>query len=155
MPAEIPITPEGLEQVKRELQELTTVKRPYIVEKIKTAREFGDLSENFEYHSAKNEQGFIEARIQELEAIVKNAVIVEAKAASTGRVELLSTVRFQEDGSAEESYRIVPPTEADATAGKISLDSALGRALIGRKIGDEVEVETPNGAYSVRITAIE
>jgi len=152
---EIDITPEGLAAVRAELDELTRVRRPNIVEKIKSARELGDLSENFEYHSAKNEQGFIESRIQELEQIVKNHRIIEASAPS-GVVRLGSTVRFNEDGGPEESYRIVGPAEADPAQGRVSNESAMGRALLGRKVGEDVEVVTDSGSsYSVKILAIE
>src|SRR3982074_568073 len=154
MTNDVPITPEGLEAVRKELHELTTVKRPNIVGKIKAARELGDLSENFEYHAAKNEQGMMEARINELEAIVKNHVLIKA-AKSTGVVTMGSTVRFQEDGEGEETYRIVGPAEADPKAGRVSYESALGKALIGHRVGDEVEIRTPNGTYSVRIVGIE
>jgi transcription elongation factor GreA len=154
-PQEVPITEEGLAQVRRELDELVNVRRPEIVSKIKTAREHGDLSENFEYHAARNEQSFIETRIRELEAIVKNHVIIQSRAAN-GRIDLLSTVTFAEEGEPEERYRIVGPTEADPTAGRISFESAIGRALMGHKVGDEVEVETPSGGrYSVRVLKIE
>ncbi|HEY4027895.1 MAG TPA: transcription elongation factor GreA [Candidatus Dormibacteraeota bacterium] len=154
-PQEIPITSEGLAQVTRELEELVSVRRPEIVAKIKTAREHGDLSENFEYHAARNEQSFIETRIRELEAIVKNHVIIESRA-SNGRVDLLSRVTFAEEGESEETYRIVGPTEADPTAGRISFESAIGKALLGHRVGEEVEVETPaGGRYSIRILKIE
>lgn len=152
---DVHVTPEGLTEIKKELAELVTVRRPYIADKIRSARELGDLSENFEYHAAKNEQGFIEARIAELEAIVKNAVLIE-EPASTGEVHVGSTVTFEEEGGSPEKYKIVGPAEADYTAGKISFESELGRALLGRKVGDESEVKTATGAtYSVRITAIE
>jgi transcription elongation factor GreA len=151
---DVHITPEGLEAVEKEHHELTTVKRPSIVAKIKAARELGDLSENFEYHAAKNEQGMMEARIRELEAIIKNHVLIEARA-SRGIVGMGSTVRFAEDGADEETYRIVGPAEADPKAGRVSYESALGKALIGHRVGDEVEIRTPGGGYSVRITAIE
>ena len=155
IPNEVPITPEGLEAVRHELDELTTKKRPSIVAKIKAARELGDLSENFEYHAAKNEQGMMEARINELEAIVKNHVIIEARTAN-GVVGMGSTVRFAEDGEdGEESYRIVGPAEADPKAGRVSFESALGKALIGHRVGDAVPIKTPGGQYTVRITAIE
>src|ERR1043166_8401188 len=101
IPNEVPITPEGLAAVQRELDELTSQKRPSIVAKIKAARELGDLSENFEYHAAKNEQGMMEARIKELEAIIKNHVIIEARTAN-GVVGMGSTVRFAEDGADDE-----------------------------------------------------
>src|ERR1700752_219364 len=112
MAEDVHITPEGLAAVEKEHQELTTKKRPSIVAKIKAARELGDLSENFEYHAAKNEQGMMEARIKELEAIVKNHVLIETRTAN-GVVGMGSTVRFAEEGEDEESYRIVGPAEAD------------------------------------------
>ena len=154
MANDVHITPEGLESVRKEHEELVKVRRPAIAAKIKAAREFGDLSENFEYHAAKNEQGMMEARINELEAIVKNHVLIEPKA-PTGVVAMGSTVRFSEDGADEETYRIVGPAEADPKAGRVSYESALGKALIGHRVGDEVEIKTPNGAYSVRIAGIE
>jgi transcription elongation factor GreA len=155
--SEVPITPEGLEAVEREHQDLTMRKRPEIVSKIKAARELGDLSENFEYHAAKNEQGMMEARIRELEAIIKNHVLID-NIATNGEVGMGSTVRFAEhgdDGDVEETYRIVGPAEADPKAGRVSFESAVGKALIGHRVGDVVRVETPGGAYSVRITAVE
>ena len=154
MTNDVHITPEGLEAVKSELHQLTTVRRPAIVAKIKAAREFGDLSENFEYHAAKNEQGMMEARINELEAIVKNHVIIETQK-STGVVAMGSTVRFAEDGENEETYRIVGPAEADPKAGRVSYESALGKALIGHRTGDEVEIKTPNASYRVRIVGVD
>jgi transcription elongation factor GreA len=155
--SEVPITPEGLEAVQREHQDLTTRKRPEIVSKIKAARELGDLSENFEYHAAKNEQGMMEARIRELEAIIKNHVLID-NTATNGEVGMGSTVRFAEhgdDGDVEQTYRIVGSAEADPKAGRVSFESAVGKALIGHRVGDVVRVETPGGAYSVRITAVE
>jgi transcription elongation factor GreA len=154
MTSDVHITPEGLESVRKELEQLTTVRRPAIVAKIKAARELGDLSENFEYHAAKNEQGMMEARVKELESIVKNHVLIEVKKA-TGVIGMGSTVRFSEDGQDEETYRIVGPAEADPKAGRVSYESALGKAMIGHRVGDEVEIKTPNSTYSVRIVAIE
>ena len=154
MTNDVHITPEGLAGVRKELDELVTNRRPYIAAKIKAARELGDLSENFEYHAAKNEQGFIEARINELDAIVKNHVLIETKE-STGVVAMGSTVHFEEDGAGEETYRIVGPAEADPKAGRVSYESALGKALIGHRKGDEVQVVTPNGKYTVRIVGVE
>ena len=133
---------------------MTTVRRPYIVEKIKAAREHGDLSENFEYHSAKNEQGFIESRIQELEQIVRNHKLIRAPTA-TGVVQLGNTVRFQEADGPEETYRIVGPAEADPGAGRVSNESAVGKALLGRKVGELATVETESGdSYQLKIVAI-
>jgi transcription elongation factor GreA len=151
---DVHITPEGLEGVRKELHQLTTVRRPEIVSKIKAARELGDLSENFEYHAAKNEQGMMEARVKELEAIIKNHVIIETRS-PTGVVDMGSTVHFAENSEDEETYRIVGPAEADPKAGRVSYESALGKALIGHRVGDEVEIKTPSAAYKVRITGIE
>jgi transcription elongation factor GreA len=154
MTNDVHITREGLETVRRELDQLVTVRRPAVVAKIKAAREFGDLSENFEYHAAKNDQGFMEARIRELESIIKNHVLIEAPK-SSGVVNMGSTVRFSEDGASDEVYRIVGPAEADPKAGTVSYESALGKALLGHRVGEEVEVKTPNGGYRVRIVSIE
>jgi len=154
MTNDVHITPEGLEAVRHELNELTTVRRPAIVAKIKAAREFGDLSENFEYHAAKNEQGMMEARINELQSIIKHHVLIKTTKGS-GVVAMGSTVKFQEDGEGEESYRIVGPAEADPKAGRVSYESALGKALIGHRVGDEVEIKTPNSAYRVRIVGVD
>ena len=154
MAEDVHITPEGLEAVRKEHEELTRVWRPQIASKIKAARELGDLSENFEYHAAKNEQGMKEARINELEAIIKNHVLIEGRRAP-GQVAMGSTVRFREDGEDEEAYRIVGPAEADPKSGRVSYESALGKAMLGHRVGDEVEVSTPNGSYRVRIVGID
>jgi transcription elongation factor GreA len=152
---DVPITPEGLAEVRRELDHLVSVRRPDIVARIKAAREHGDLSENFEYHSARNEQSFIETRILELEAIVKNHVLIQG-ARAADRVELASKVTLVEEGAPEETYRIVGPAEADPGAGRVSYASAMGKALLGHRVGDEVDVHTPTGAsYTVRIVSIE
>lgn len=156
MSREVPITPEGLATVKKELEELTQVRRPYIADKIKTARELGDLSENFEYHAAKNEQGFIEARINELDAIVKNAVLIDAKPVGE-LIEVGTTVVFSEDGGPEETYRIVGPAEADPGAGRVSYESDIGKAFLGRKVGETVEVRptaSAGSSYEVKILRI-
>ncbi|MDQ6636329.1 MAG: transcription elongation factor GreA [Candidatus Dormibacteraeota bacterium] len=151
---EVPITAEGLAGVRRELQELTEVRRPQIVAKIKSARELGDLSENFEYHAARNEQSFLETRIQELQRIVQNHVLIESQI-PTGEVQISSTVSFVEEDGPEESYKIVGPAEADPAAGRVSYESAIGRALLGHRAGEEVQVETPTGgSYTVRIVSI-
>jgi transcription elongation factor GreA len=152
---DVPITPEGLTEVRRELDQLVSVRRPDIVARIKAAREHGDLSENFEYHSAPNAQSFIQTRILESEGIVKNNVMFESSGAPD-RVELASTVTLAEEDGPEEKYRIVGPAEADPGAGRVSFESAMGRALLGHRVGEEVEVHTPaGGIYSVRILQIE
>src|SRR5256885_1935094 len=140
--------------VEKELDELTSQKRPSIVAKIKAARELGDLSENFEYHAAKNEQGMMEARIKELESIIKNHVLIEART-EKGVVGMGNTVRFAEDRADEERYPIVGPAEADPKAGRVSYESALGKALIGHRGADDVDINTPGGRYNLRITGIE
>ena len=151
---DVHITPEGLDAVRKEHDELTSQRRPAIVAKIKAARELGDLSENFEYHAAKNEQGMMEARIRELEAIIKNHVLIENHN-EPGVVGMGSTVHFTEEDAEGEAYRIVGSAEADPKAGRVSFESALGKALIGHRVGDRVEIKTPSGAYTVRITAID
>ncbi len=155
MSPDVDITPEGLEAVRTELAQLTTVRRPYIVEKIKSARELGDLSENFEYHSAKNEQGFIESRIQELEQIIRNHKLISVPRA-TGVVQLGSTVRFTEEDGPEETYRIVGAAEADPAQGRVSNESAVGTALLGKKIGDVATVQTDSGdTYQLKVVSID
>jgi transcription elongation factor GreA len=154
MAEDVHITPEGLEEVRREHEHLVTVWRPQIAAKIKAARELGDLSENFEYHAAKNEQGMKEARIKELDGIIKNHVLIQNSGAK-GLVAMGSTVHFREEGEDEETYRIVGPAEADPKAGRVSYESALGKALIGHRVGDEVEISTPNGSYRVRIVGVD
>jgi transcription elongation factor GreA len=152
---EVPITAEGLADVKRELDQLVNHRRPEIVSKIKAARELGDLSENFEYQSARNEQSFIEGRIAELEAIVRNHKLIEAPRPG-GEIGLLSRVTFEDEEGVRETYQLVGTTEADPKAGKISHESAIGRALIGRRPGDEVEVVTDAGSsYRVKITKVD
>ena len=154
-PPEIPITSGGLEEVRRELEDLTKVRRPEIVARIKAAREHGDVSENFEYHAARNEQSFLETRIRELETIVKHHVLIESTARG-GEVGLLSTVTIQEEGAAEERYTIVGPAEADPANGRVSFESAIGKALMGRRAGADVQVVTPSGGgYVVRILRVE
>ena len=150
---EIPITSEGLEEVRRELRELVEHRRPDIVAKIKAARELGDLSENFEYHSARNEQSFIEGRIAELEGIVRNHRLIEPPK-SGGAIGLLNTVTIDDEGD-EVTYKLVGPAEADPMSGKISNESALGKALIGHRVGQDVEVDSPNGKRTVKIVRVD
>lgn len=151
----VPITQSGLNDVEKELKELIEVRRPDVIQKIKAAREHGDLSENFEYHAARNEQSFLETRIQELEAIVRNHVLVEAKGNTNGVVQVLATVTVQEESGPEETYTIVPPAEADPIGGKISFESAMGKALIGHRAGEEVDIEPPSGpSYTLRIVRV-
>ena len=150
-----PMTQEGYEQLEQELEELKTVKRPEVVEKIKVARSFGDLSENSEYDAAKDEQGFIEQDIQRIEHMIRNALIIEDNG-DNNVVQIGKTVTFVElPGDEEESYQIVGSAEADAFKGKISNESPMASALIGKSLDDEVRVPLPNGGeMNVKIVDI-
>lgn len=150
-----PMTQAGKAKLEQELETLKTVKRKEVVERIKTARSFGDLSENSEYDSAKEEQAFVEGRITTLENMIRNAEIIEEDATSGDSVSLGRSVTFIElpDGD-EETYTIVGSAEADPFEGKISNDSPIAKSLLGRKVGDQVSVQTPGGEMSVRIVTI-
>ena len=149
------MTQEGYEQLEQELEELKTVKRPEVVEKYKVARSFGDLSENSEYDAAKDEQGFIEQDIQRIEHMIRNALIIEDNG-DNNVVQIGKTVTFIElPGDEEESYQIVGSAEADAFKGKISNESPMANALIGKGLNDEVRVPLPNGGeINVKIVDI-
>ena len=149
-----PMTLAGKQKLEEELENLKTVKRKEVVERIKIARSFGDLSENSEYDSAKEEQGFVEGRITTIESMLRNALIIEESGASDV-VTLGKTVAFVElpDGD-EEEYTIVGSAEADPFEGRISNDSPIARALLGRKVDDIVKIATPGGDMEVRIVSI-
>lgn len=143
---EVYLTKEGLQELKDKLDYMVTVRRMECAEAIKKAREFGDLSENAEYDAAKQEQGFVEAEIKELEEKLLHVIIIEDEA-STHAVSLGNTVVVKDmEFGDEDEYRIVGTTEADINAGKISNESPLGQALIGKKKGEIVKVVTPSGA---------
>lgn len=146
------LTAEGLEKLKAELKQLKEKDRKEVINRIKTAKEFGDLSENSEYDDAKNEQAFIEGRIQELENMIKHAKIV-ANAKGKDAVGLGSTVKVEVEGDVE-TYYIVGPTESDPISGKISSESPVGLALMGAKKGDKVMVETPDGGVEYKIISV-
>jgi len=149
-----PMTLAGKQKLEEELEYLKTVKRKEVVERIKIARSFGDLSENSEYDSAKEEQGFVEGRITTIESMLRNALIIEESGASDV-VTLGKTVSFVElpDGD-EEEYTIVGSAEADPFEGRISNDSPIAKALLGRKVDDIVKLTTPGGDMEVRIVSI-
>lgn len=149
------LTPEGKRQLEEELEYLRTVKRREIAERLRFAIQQGDLSENADYHAAKEEQAFIEGRIRALEAILNNAIVIEPQSSEDGRVRLGSRVTIAEDGGSPETYILVGPAEADPTRGKISYESPLGQALLGRMPGDTVTVEAPAGTLTFRILAVE
>lgn len=150
-----PMTLAGKQKLEEELENLITVKRKEVVERIKIARSFGDLSENSEYDSAKEEQGFVEGRISTIESMLRNAVIIQEDEGQKDVVTLGKTVTFMElpDGE-EEQYIIVGSAEADPFEGRISNDSPIAKALLGHKVNDEVKITTPGGDMEVRIVSI-
>lgn len=149
------ITDEGLRKLESELEELKTVKRKEIAEKIKVALSFGDLSENSEYDEAKNEQAIIEGRIAEIENQLKNVQILDENELTTETVHVGSRVRIKERDSDEtEEYRIVGSTEADPMSGRISDESPIGKSLLGHRQGEEVEIIIPNGVIYYTIMEI-
>ena len=153
MADEVLLTKEGKEELEKRLDYLKVQKRAEITERIKTAREFGDLSENAEYDAAKNEQAMIEGEILEIENKLKYAVII--KEAKKGTVSLGSKVTFiDEDTNEELTYEIVGTTEADVEQGRISNESPIGNALLGRKAGETIEVIVPEGKDVIEIKKV-
>jgi transcription elongation factor GreA len=152
----IPLTKRGAEKLKEELHQLKTVERHAIIQAIAEARAQGDLSENAEYEAAKDKQGFIEGRIQEIEGKLAAAQIIDpASLDAGGRVVFGSTVDLEEEGaSTEVTYQIVGDDEADLKVSKISISSPIARALIGKYAGDEVEVQAPAGVRSYEIIEV-
>ncbi len=150
-----PLTPEGHERLKEELKRLKTVDRPRISQEIGTARELGDLSENFEYHAAKDRQGLIEAKIRMLEDQMSRAEVIDPRTFSGDRVVFGATVTILDiETDDEKTYRIVGEYEADLTQGSISITSPLARALIGREVGDEVQIPGKAGKRTVEISDV-
>ena len=150
---EIYLTKEGLEELRKELSVLKQEKRPEVIKAIKEAKELGDLSENAEYHAAREEQGFLETRIRDLEYMVDNATIIEEK--STDKVRIGSTVeiKYIEDEDVN-SFKIVGSIEADPFENKISNESPIAKAILGKKAGMVATVESPNGKYDIEILEI-
>jgi transcription elongation factor GreA len=138
---------DGLEKLRAELDEMVSVKRPEVAQRIHDAKEHGDLSENAEYEDAKNEQAFVEGRIQTLQAIIKNATIIDENH-STDHVQIGSTVAVESDDG-KESFTIVGSTE-----GRISNESPVGRALLGKKKGEKIVVKVPAGDFTYKIVSI-
>jgi transcription elongation factor GreA len=145
------LTQTGVDELKTELKELTS-RRQQIASNIKTAREFGDLGENAEYHAAREEQNQVESRIAEIEHILKNVKLIN-QPTKPGQVELLNTVVLK-NGEGEKTVTIVGSVEADPTANKISDESPLGQALLGKKVGDKAEIKTPAGQTIYTIKSI-
>ncbi|MFZ0444452.1 MAG: transcription elongation factor GreA [Bacillus sp. (in: firmicutes)] len=150
-----PMTQAGKQKLEQELEHLKTVIRKEVVERIKIARSFGDLSENSEYDAAKDEQAFVEGRITTIENMIRNARIISEDELSKDAVSLGNSVTFVElpEGD-EETYTIVGSAEADPFEGKISNDSPIAKSLLGRKVGDQVTVQTPGGEMKVKIIEI-
>ncbi len=151
----IPMTAQGFAALEAELKNLKTVERPSVIQAIAEAREHGDLSENAEYHAAKDKQSFIEGRILELEDKTARADVIDTTKMSGDNVKFGATVSIvDEDTEAESTYKIVGDDEADVSKGMISLSSPLARALIGKEEGDSVEVAAPGGAKSYEILSV-
>ena len=149
------MTPEGLAQLEDELRRLTNDERPAVIRAIAEAREHGDLSENAEYHAARERQGFIEGRLAELEAIISRAEVIDVSKLSGDVVRFGASVALADMDTDEESnYRLVGSHEADIGKGRISVTSPLGRALIGKTIGDTVEVTTPRGSKAYEVVKV-
>ena len=155
MAKSVVLTSEGLEKFENELEFLKTSKRKEIAEKIKQAMAFGDLSENSEYDEAKNEQGLVEARIAQLENLLKNAQIIDEEEISTESVSVGCKVRVKDQTAKKElELNIVGSSEADPSKMKISDESPIGGGLIGKKVGDVVEIETPAGIKKIKVISI-
>ena len=151
-----PITPSGYENLKAELKQLTTKDRPAVINAISTAREHGDLKENAEYHAAKEQQGFIEGRIQELNEKLALANVIDITKLSGDKVVFGATVSFVDvDTEEESSYQIVGVDESDLKNNKISVSSPIARALIGKSVGDFLTIPIPKGKIEIEIMNIE
>jgi transcription elongation factor GreA len=151
---EIYLTNDGAANLRAELEQLKGPKRNEIAKRLRSAIQMGDLSENADYKQAKDDQGFLEGRIQEIEYLLRNATIIEG-AVSTDVVGVGNHVTIEEEGSPPETYHIVGAKEANPRNGKISNESPIGQALDGHKVGDWVEVKTPGGGLRLRIVKIE
>lgn len=148
------LTPEGRGRLEAELEFLQSVKRKEVAANLKSAREDGDLSENAGYQESKREQAFLEGRIRELDSILANAQVLKA-AGDRGVVSLAARVTLAEEGCDSETYQIVGWAEADPLAGRISHESPVGAALLGKRVGDRVRVDAPGGVFYFEISAIQ
>jgi transcription elongation factor GreA len=149
------LTPEGYKNLQEELEHLRTVKRKEVAERLHEAMEGGELIENAEYEAAKNEQAFVEGRIQELEVVLAAARIIEDHGRDPSLVQVGDTVTIQEKGSKPEKYLIVGAAEANPREGKISNESPIGRAILNHRVGEEVVVEAPGGTFKVHILKVD
>jgi transcription elongation factor GreA len=151
----MPMLAEGYERLQSEVRHLKSVERPAIIDAIEEARGHGDLSENAEYHAAKERQGHVEAQIADMEDRLSRALVIDPKSLSGDKVIFGATVKLKDEDGKAVTYQVVGQTEADAKIGRISYSSPLGRALIGRSVGDEVEVSAPSGDKYYVIKKIE
>ncbi len=148
-------TEEGLKKLKDELHQLKTVERQSVIRQISEARDKGDLSENAEYDAAKDAQGLLELKISKLEDIIFNARIVDSSLLDVSKVSILTTVKIKNlKNNVEMKYTIVAENEADLKAGKISIDSPIGKGLLGKKVGDKVDVTVPAGIIPFQVIEI-
>ena len=151
----IPMTPAGLVTLEAELRNLKTVERPAVIRAIAEAREHGDLSENAEYHAARERQSFIEGRVTELEDVIARAQVIDIASLTGTVIRFGATVTVADEDSDEEAvYQIVGVHEADIKSGRLSISAPLARALIGKNIGDTVEVTTPGGSRSYEVVDV-
>ena len=148
------LTPEGLEKLKAELNELCTVRRPEVLERLHKAKELTDTVDNAEYEEAKNEQAFVEGRIRTLEKMIKNAQVISADDLRSACVRLGSKVTIEDSQGEQKQFTIVGKAESNPGEGKISNESPVGKALLGKQVGDWVEVQVPKGLLKFRIIAI-
>ncbi|HEY8870283.1 MAG TPA: transcription elongation factor GreA [Candidatus Limnocylindrales bacterium] len=148
------ISAEGLDRLEAELEELRTVRRPAVVNRIRLAKELGDLKENSDYHAAREEQSFLEGRVQAIESLVRDAIVITGDQSGAGTIVRGSTVKLEHEGEVV-TYTIVGSSEADPAAGRISAESPVGAALLGRAVGDEVPVRTPKGPVHYRVVEID
>ncbi len=149
------LTSEGAAKLRAELEELKGPKRDEMAKRLRSAIQMGDLSENADYHKAKEDQGFMEGRIQELEYLLKNAIIVDVDEVPKDTVQVGSCVTVQEGDGPEEQYFLVGVKEADPRNGKISNESPIGKAMMGSRVGDVVTATTPGGEIKLKILKIE
>jgi transcription elongation factor GreA len=155
MPKDVILTPEGLANLKAELDHLSTTRRREVAARIKEAREFGDISENAEYDDAKNEQAMLEARIAQLEDKLRSATVIDASDMSTDTVRVGSVVAVTDEAGKTTKYTIVGSAEAKPAERKLSNESPVGKALMGRKRGEEVVFATPKGERRLKIKQID
>jgi transcription elongation factor GreA len=155
MPKDLILTPEGLANLKAELEELTTRRRREVAQRIKEAREFGDIAENAEYDDAKNEQAMLEARIAQLEEKLRSATVIDASSIPSDVVGVGSVVHVKDETGKSTKYTIVGSAEASPGELKLSNESPVGKALLGRRRGEEVVIATPRGERRLKITKID